>query len=514
MRRGGVAILIAAVLALLAVGPARAANRVYWGAFTKILSANLDGKGLSELGTGGAVNLVEGMAMDPVAGRIYWANGIGTDPNNKILFANLNGAGGGQLNTAGATIREVRGVAIDPVGRRIYWANRGVSRISFANLDGSGGGDLHTTSEVSLPSGVAVDPVSRRIYWVNGGGNLGEAVNFANLEGPGGGGFKTVGATVSNPTGLAIDTVHRRAYWANFGNDTIAFANLDGSGSAFLNTTGAEVTVPQGVAIDPLGGRVYWANFASREVFNQRLSFANLDGSGGGGNIEVGGPDGVGFPLLLSSPLPVSPPTVSGGSGPRSTLSCAQGAWATDTVEAFFYRSPQSFAFQWSRDGTDVPGATGSTLTADARGGEYRCRVTAANAAGTALQTSAPHRVAPQAFGQTTGITLALASPRIPARGPVAVRIANANSFAVPGRLSGRTSKPVASAHHRPVKLGAQAFEVGASAGTIVKLKLPKPLRLALVRRRKLSLAFTASVVDLAGGTRTVEKTLVPKLRR
>jgi len=36
------------------------------------------------------------------------------------------------------------GVAIDPVAQRIYWANTGSNQISWANLNGSGGGNIPT----------------------------------------------------------------------------------------------------------------------------------------------------------------------------------------------------------------------------------------------------------------------------------------------------------------------------------------------------------------------------------
>ena len=39
------------------------------------------------------------MAVDPTAGKIYWANEVG----NTISFARLDGTGGGQLNLSGAT---------------------------------------------------------------------------------------------------------------------------------------------------------------------------------------------------------------------------------------------------------------------------------------------------------------------------------------------------------------------------------------------------------------------------
>jgi DNA-binding beta-propeller fold protein YncE len=81
----------------------------------------------------------EGVAVDPAAGKIYWAN-FTTDA---IAYANLNGSGGGTVNTGSATVDGPDGVAIDPSAGRIYWTNEqsSTTAVSFANLDGSGGGD-------------------------------------------------------------------------------------------------------------------------------------------------------------------------------------------------------------------------------------------------------------------------------------------------------------------------------------------------------------------------------------
>src|SRR5919198_221098 len=65
-------------------------------------------------------------------------------------------------------------------------------------------------------------------------------------------------------------------YWGNDIGDTISFANLDGSGGGDLDTTPATVDNPFGLALDPAAGRIYWAN-----RIGDRISFANLDGSGG-----------------------------------------------------------------------------------------------------------------------------------------------------------------------------------------------------------------------------------------
>ena len=75
-----------------------------------------------------------------------------------------------------------------------------------------------------------------------------------------------------------------KLYWVDQFNNTVSFANLDGSGGGNLNTTGASVSNPQGVAINPATGTVYWANGGGASP----VSFANVNGSGGG-NLNVTG---------------------------------------------------------------------------------------------------------------------------------------------------------------------------------------------------------------------------------
>jgi hypothetical protein len=91
---------------------------------------------------------------------------------------------------------------------------------------------------------------------------------------------------------VAIDPAAEKLYWANFGGDTISFANLDGSGGGNLTITGATPEGPFGVAIDPSTEKLYWSNFSG-----DKISFANLDGSGGGtlntSGVSPSGPSGV-----------------------------------------------------------------------------------------------------------------------------------------------------------------------------------------------------------------------------
>lgn len=379
------AILVAALIGLGAASVAFGSDSVFWAnreTFT-ISFANLDGTGGADLATGSASVVAPfGTALDPAAGRIYWPNYEG----NTISFAELDGSGGGDLSTGSATVSGPVGVAVDPAAGRIYWADSSGNKISFANLDGSGGGDLSTGSAtVNGPFGVAVDPAAGRIYWANIFGNK---ISFAKLDGTGGGNLATGSATVNEPAGVAVDPTAGRIYWANSGADKISFAKLDGSGGGDLSTSGATMAVPEGVALDPGAGRIYWGNAGGN-----RISFANLDGTGGGDLNTVGAQTYWSvFPVLLKSPSGAGLPAISGGTAVGSSLSCSTGSWAPDAVPEFLYRAPQAFAYQWSLNGADIAGASQSSTVANVPG-EYRCRVTAWNHAGSAVQTSAPQTV-------------------------------------------------------------------------------------------------------------------------
>jgi hypothetical protein len=111
-------------------------------------------------------------------------------------------------------------------------------------------------------------------------------------------------------------------------------------------------------------------------------------------------------------------------------------------------------------------------------------------------------------------VTLRLASARIPAGGPLPVRIANGNAFTVTGTVAGQTAAPVTVSLRRIVKLKAKRFSVNANARKVVKLKLPAALKRTLRRTGKLTLKMTVKVKDPAGTTRTVKKKITARLKR
>ena len=166
---------------------------------------------------------------------------------------------------------------------RLYWGNGGNNTIAYANLDGTGGGGTVNLAGATPggPRGVAIDTSTGRIYWAN---QDSATISYANLDGSGHGGqLNLTGATITKPHGIAVDPAAGRLYWADTGG-TISYANLDGSGGGDLDITGATPDAPYGVTIDPAAGRIYWANLG-----NNTIAYANLDGSGGGGLLDITG---------------------------------------------------------------------------------------------------------------------------------------------------------------------------------------------------------------------------------
>jgi hypothetical protein len=118
-----------------------------------------------------------------------------------------------------------------------------------------------------------------------------------------------------------------------------------------------------------------------------------------------------------------------------------------------------------------------------------------------------PPETGPAAFGASTLVTIQLAR-RIPSRGPVRVVVANANGFAVTGRLAGRTARKVAvrTGRKRVVALRAKTLTIAAGARQTIRLALPRTLRSLLRRNGRIALRLTATVRDEAGNRRTVAK--------
>jgi DNA-binding beta-propeller fold protein YncE len=395
-RRASLAVvLIASAFAaiLWSATTAGAAELLYWDNYganpDNVAFANIDGSGGGALNIGSEkVESPEGMAYDTLTNRLFVAS-EGT--SDQILAISLDGSGAAPFTAPGAPINEPEGVAVDPATRTIYWLNTGGGgSVAWAKLDGSAGGTLDTTgAALNLPCcRLAIDPVGGRAYWPNNGGTIG----FTSLDNSGGGGsLNLTGSTVTpGGEGLAVDSAAGRLYF--LGGNEIGYANLNGSGGGNVALGGGVINLPWGLGFDPSIGRLYWGNESNGTNRENAIGFTGLSSPGGGISIATAPVASPQDPVIIKSPTGTEAPAVTRSAKSRSSLSCSTGGWAGDFAGSFVYQAPRTFAYQWTRNGAAITGATAASFEAKSAG-KYACAVTATNQAGSASQTSAAANV-------------------------------------------------------------------------------------------------------------------------
>ncbi|HEU4945380.1 MAG TPA: hypothetical protein VFT10_09500, partial [Solirubrobacterales bacterium] len=200
-------------------------------------------------------------------------------------------------------------------------------------------------------------------------------------------------STSGGAGGVAVDPT-RILYWTSRGRARIEKRSLPDGETEVLATPGATVSAPAGIAVDAKAGRVYWANEGGGREETGAISWAHLDGSGGG-DIEIAGatidaPRGI---VLLMAPSVEAPPTISGGSivGGKP-LFCDPGSCAPDEPGGLVFRDASLTAYRWLLEGKQVAGAMEQTLEPQ-EAGYYTCAVIHANAAGETSAETAAHYV-------------------------------------------------------------------------------------------------------------------------
>jgi Low-density lipoprotein receptor repeat class B len=380
MQRAVAATLIGLLVAASQAPAALGADSIYWGASSSdaVRVGNLDGTGSAQdlfSGENGGNPMYgpSGVAIDSAAGKIYWTDYANSGP---VRSGNLAGGGAADVFTGESS---TVGLAIDPRAGKLYWGN-GSGGIRVGSV---GGGSPQTLFQSqAAPWNLAIDPASGKVYWADAASH---AIEVANLDGTGSPTPLFSGES-SSPIGVAIDPTAGKIYWAIDANPgAIRVANLNGTGTP---QTLFPDTYPFGVAVDPTAGKIYWSDDTNP---NGTIRVGNLNGTGSPQTLFMN-ENLPRFLALLRGPVAAGAPSVSGPSSTGSVLSCSTGSWAPDLLGSFLYRVPQSFAYQWTLNGSDIAGATSSSYSAFVPG-KYGCRVTASNHAGSATQSSAAFTV-------------------------------------------------------------------------------------------------------------------------
>lgn len=265
-------------------------DKLYWsdGGAGKIQRSDLDGSNVEDILTGlpGPGDL----AIDPYAGKIYFASGLG------IQRANLDGTG---LEVAVSGVAAFQ-IAIDPIQSKVYWTVY-FDRIRRANYDGTNVEDVVTTGfDFAGPFGITVDAPKGFLYWSDT-----VVIKRANLDGS--------GAVVAQNTGFVgpIALSGQALVW-------IEYLPLNGltilCDSSSIEPAGALADAPEAIATGDEG--VYWADNAASCVGlpsepKPTVGEPRIRRTSGGTTVDLvtGLSHASGVAIALADPPPLPTPT-------------------------------------------------------------------------------------------------------------------------------------------------------------------------------------------------------------
>ena len=261
----------------------------------RVLSANLDGSDLKIIIDEGR-KLPDGLALDVVAGHMYWTN-MGDPQRNdgSIMRSDLNGKNMITIVPPGGTFTPKQ-LQLEKRSRKLYWSDREGMRVMRANLDGT---KIETLVDASLGDsrpgsdprkwcvGIAVDTDGGKFYWTQKGGHHAGAGRIfrANIQCPLGQSAKSrsdielLYDNLPEPIDLDIDPDSRTLYWTDRGDpprgNTVNRAALDRNDEKRKEPEVLFTHLMEGIglALDLKGGRMFITDFGG-SVYS-----ANLDGS-------------------------------------------------------------------------------------------------------------------------------------------------------------------------------------------------------------------------------------------
>jgi len=143
-------------------------GKIYWSeggsGVNAIYRANLDGSGKETLLNIGFAGLLEGIALDVPAGKLYFSRNINAG-SDSIEVMNMDGTGVSVIHSLGSALPNPYDVDLSPDGQKVVWGQYEApfEGVFQANKDGTG--SIETIIATSLDNGLAIDDSSQTVFF-------------------------------------------------------------------------------------------------------------------------------------------------------------------------------------------------------------------------------------------------------------------------------------------------------------------------------------------------------------
>jgi len=257
----------------------------------RVVSLNPDGSDRKVIVT--ECRYPDGIAVDVVAGHIYWTNmGNPTANDGSIERADLDGQNRQTIVPQGGTFTPKQ-LQLERKSGKVYWCDREGMRLMRANLDGSNIETLVDTSRgdprpgpdaTKWCVGVAIDVDGGKVYWTQKGpDNAGKGRLFrAGIEIPTGqtasdrADIEVLYDGLPEPIDLELDLNNRVMYWTDRGDpprgNTVNRAPMDSdtTGRPAPEIVFTHLMEGIGIALDLKDDRMFITDFGG-DVLSARL---------------------------------------------------------------------------------------------------------------------------------------------------------------------------------------------------------------------------------------------------
>jgi len=206
------------------------------------------------------------IAYDKVNEKIYWTDFTNDAGSNNIWRMDLDGT---NEEVIVSNLNEPYGIAIDNVAGKIYWGDSD-GTISKADLDGYNLELGFFNVDGSQWTGISLDVENNRMYlydyWV-------EDIHSVNMDGTD---DQIILPGIGYGYSMFVDTVNDKLYFDEWGSSEKLFmSNLDGSNVQEVNSTLASRVY--GIDVDYENGKLYYSGRDAGEIYKSDLDGSNLE---------------------------------------------------------------------------------------------------------------------------------------------------------------------------------------------------------------------------------------------